>query len=243
MADLKISALTDGGAIQGDDLVAVARAGASYKAKPVGADGWVSDTAETWAYVSATSFKVTGTDVTAKYTTGTRLRCKQGAGYKYFVVVSSAFSTDTTVTVTGGSDYSLANSAITDNYHSYAANPQGYPGWFNFNPSLSGWSGSPTLTARFAVIGTICYVAINISAGTSNATTATAVAPIASNANANAIVAPFVVVDNGAVTNTPGRAVISGGSSTITFQKDYSGNTWTASGTKRVIDLLLLYEI
>jgi hypothetical protein len=119
--------------------------------------GWQKDNA-VWVYVSTTSFKVVGVDVTLRFPVGSKLRCKQGAGYLYFYVVSAAFSSDTTVTVTGGSDYSLANATITDNYYSYVANPQGFPQWFNWTPSLntgscvlSGFSG-----ARFSVNGRTC---------------------------------------------------------------------------------------
>lgn len=51
------------------------------------------------AYVSATSFKVTGVDVTSVYTVGRIVRSVNTGGTIYSQVKSSAFSTDTTVTV------------------------------------------------------------------------------------------------------------------------------------------------
>src|SRR5574337_227963 len=91
---------------------------------PIVGEGWWS-AAQTWTYASATTFTVSG-DVTAKYTIGTKLRLKQGGAYKYFYVIGATYSApNTTVTVTGGSDYSLANAAITDGYLSYAETPQG----------------------------------------------------------------------------------------------------------------------
>ncbi len=91
-----------------------------------GLDGWIYDT-DTWTYVSATSFKITGKDVRYKFPKGTKIKLVQSGITKYFYVVATAFSTDTTVTITGGSDYTLAEAAISGQAYSYAAAPQGYP--------------------------------------------------------------------------------------------------------------------
>jgi len=92
-------------------------------------DGWLSDTA-TWTYVSASSFKISGTNVTTKFTKGTKIKLTDST-VKYFYVLSSAFSTDTTVTISGGSDYTLSDGALSLTYFSYADNPQGFPQVFN----------------------------------------------------------------------------------------------------------------
>lgn len=122
---------------------------------PVSTSGWMRS-GSVWVYVSATSFKVVGVDVTAQFPVGTKLRCKQGAGYLYFYVVSAAFGSDTTVTITGGSDYSLANATITDNYYSYQDTPQGFPGSFAWSPTFSSSGASFTYSiqyGRFSVQG------------------------------------------------------------------------------------------
>jgi hypothetical protein len=119
----------------------------------VSSDGWIAST-DTFVYVSASTFKITGADRTAIYTPGTRLKLTQTT-VKYAVVVSSSFSTDTTVTIAVNTDYTLASAAITLPYYSYQANPQGYPGWFTFTPSET-WSNPPssrTTYARYSVIG------------------------------------------------------------------------------------------
>jgi len=247
MADSKISALTDGGPIQADDELAINRANTSYKARAAGSDGWINDSNETWTYVSGSgggtaSFKISGVDVTAKYPVGTRIKLTQTT-VKYFVVTAVAFSTDTTVTITAGSDYTLANAAISANYHSFAASPAGYPGWFNFAPSLAGWSSTSGVTARFSVTGRVCIVCLNMSAGTSNATTATAVLPISSGASANASLQAFVGVDNGVTVTAPCRAIIGTSTTTWTFNSTWAGAGWTNSGTKRILDLVQIYEI
>ncbi len=195
MADTKISALTDGGNLQLGDELAIARASTSYRAVLL-MDGWVDDTAETWTYASGSgggtaTFTVTG-DQTAKYTTGTRIKLTQTT-VKYFVVASSSVAAGTTtVTITGGSDYTLANAAISANYHSYMSNPQGYPGWFNFAAAVTGYASTTDVITKFAVVGKEVSLWLYIR-GTSNATTLTLTLPIAaasgtSNTNWSAIV-------------------------------------------------------
>lgn len=93
-------------------------------------DGWVEPN-ETWTYASADSptftFTISG-DKTLKYTPGTRIRLKQSGAYKYFIITVVAYSApNTTVTVYGGTDYTLANAAITDNWFSQMKSPVGFP--------------------------------------------------------------------------------------------------------------------
>ena len=88
-------------------------------------DGWCYDT-DTWNYNDATSFKITGKDVRYKFPKGTKIKLVQTTT-KYFYVVATAYSTDTTITITGGSDYTLASATISGQAYSYADTPQGYP--------------------------------------------------------------------------------------------------------------------
>lgn len=208
----------------------------------VGADGWIDDTAETWTYVSASSFKITGTNVTAKYTPGTRVKLTQTT-VKYFVVTSSSFSTDTTVNITAGSDYTLSNAAVSANFHSYELNPQGYPGWFNWTPTYTGFSADPTPSlAHFAVNGRICFVEYAESAlGTSNVATFTITLPIACAQN-NALIM-CRVSDNGAAVAQPGRGVTLAASTTLTMGKTLTANGgFTTSGGKGAL-ITGFYEI
>lgn len=91
-----------------------------------GLDGWIYDT-DTWSYVSTTSFKVSGKDVRYKFPRGTKIKLVQSGSTKYFYVVATNYSADTTITITGGSDYALANENISGQAYSYAENPQNYP--------------------------------------------------------------------------------------------------------------------
>lgn len=117
--------------------------------------GW-TPAPETWTYASATTFTVSG-DYTAYYVTGTRIRMTNST-VKYFVVVSSAHSAGTTtVTITGGSDYSLVDLAITLPYYSYSPSPPNYPPMFNYTPTGVSAAGV-TLSGRFSVLGRRCLV-------------------------------------------------------------------------------------
>lgn len=217
-------------------------ASSAFKLPPAAADGWLDDTNETWTYASGSgggtaTFTVPG-DQTAKYTTGTRIKLTQST-VKYFVVVTSSVSSGTTtVTITAGADYTLTNATITANYHSYQANPQGYPGWFTFTPTIVGWASTTENTGRFAVDGRVCHIYVAID-GTSNATNATFTVPLPSQNSDGATVGTgaFQVMDNGATKVTPGMfALPAAGSSTITMVFDWqNSNTFTASGRKRCI--------
>lgn len=95
--------------------------------------GWISDS-DTWVYVSATQLKIVGKDVRSRFPVGTKLRLTQGT-VKYFYAIAAAMSgSDTLITLTGGSDYALANAAITSPAYSYAARPQGFPNIFSYAP-------------------------------------------------------------------------------------------------------------
>jgi len=122
-------------------------------------DGWISAN-ETWTYASATTITVPS-GAAAKYAKGDKIRLKQGAGYKYFYVIGIA---DTVLTVTGGSDYTVATpTAITDNYYSHQTSPIGFPQWFSYTPTLTAeitnpTIGSSTISGKFTINGrTVIY--------------------------------------------------------------------------------------
>lgn len=123
-------------------------------------DGWTSAN-ESWAYASASTITVPS-GAAAKYAKGDKIRLKQGAGYKYYSIIGVA---DTVLTVTGGSDFTVANDTITDNYYSHQENPLGFPTYFNFTSTISAATGSfttETHTFRFKVIGTMVTAIITV---------------------------------------------------------------------------------
>jgi len=122
-------------------------------------DGWQLAN-ETWTYASATTITVPA-GATSKYVKGDKIKLTQTT-VKYFSVVGVA---STVLTVTGGTDYTVANAAITSNYYSHAESPIGFPTWFNFSPTIT-WtagtdpSGTPTLHQKFMIKGSSCTVNI-----------------------------------------------------------------------------------
>lgn len=120
---------------------------------PTGWDGWQIAN-ETWTYASATTITVPS-DATTKYSVGDKVRIKQGGGYKYFYIVTVA---STLLTVTGGSNYTVANASITDNYYSKGSTPFGHPIYFDYTPTITAGSGSFTTVTpngKFAMNGKV----------------------------------------------------------------------------------------
>ncbi len=92
--------------------------------------GWI-DAGETWTYASADAPTFTFTvsaDVTTKYSIGMKIKLTQTT-VKYFIItgVSAYTGGNTTITVYGGTDYTLANAAITSPYFSFVRAPYGFP--------------------------------------------------------------------------------------------------------------------
>lgn len=190
------------------------------------ADGWLAIT-DTLTYASATTFTVSG-DQTVKYSKGTRIKLTQ-TSVKYFVVTNSSHSSGTTtVTITGGTDYTLANAAITAPFYSYQVNPQGYPGWFAYTTTYGGgWSADPaTTTARFGINGKTCTVVINSTGpgtGTGTPASKTWTLPIAPLNNT----AVMVTGDSGGTTLNVIHVLASGTTEVNVYKNPYSA--WSAT--------------
>jgi hypothetical protein len=115
------------------------------------AGGWIEVPDGSWTYASSTTITVPG-GAASIYAIGDQVRLKQGGAYKYFYVTAVA---DSTLTVTGGSDFSVANSAITDAAFSKGGGV-GHPGYFNYTPTVTydGGAIDPediTTNFRFAI--------------------------------------------------------------------------------------------
>lgn len=115
-------------------------------------NGWIYPTS-TWTYASSTTFTVPG-DVTSQFPVGTKIKLTQTTAKYFYVTGSSYGAPNTTVTVTAGSDYTIANAAITSPALSYDASPQGFPQWFNHVCAFSNLTeGNATDTSRFKMNG------------------------------------------------------------------------------------------
>ena len=134
----------------------------------------------------------------------------------------------------------LANAAITLPFFSYAETPQDFPDWFNWTPTLTGFSADPTNAVyRFRISGRMCFVKVRQgTAGTSNGVGFSVSAPIAALTLANAgwWGNPGFYVDNG-VTKTGGAVGIGTGATAVTCYTADLG-AWTASGSKRIAFLI-----
>lgn len=91
--------------------------------------GWIP-AEETWTYASdddpTFTFTISG-DKTSKYSAGMRIKLTQTTA-KYFIITVVAYSSpNTTVTIYGGTDYNLADAAITLPYYSTMKAPLGFP--------------------------------------------------------------------------------------------------------------------
>ena len=124
------------------------------------ANGWIP-VADTWTYASASTITIPS-DGTTKYQKGMPLRFKQGGGYKYYNIYSV---TSTLITVIVNTDFTVANTAITDIAVSFLANPFGFPQWFTRTATgiVSGSGGSAgtyaqsIATAEYYVNGQTMY--------------------------------------------------------------------------------------
>ena len=202
--------------------------------------GWNS-VPDTWTYASATTITVP-TDATTKYAVGDRLRLKQGGGYKYFYIVTVAA---TLLTVTGGSDYTVANSTITDVATSKFPNPLDFPGAFNWTPTLTGFSANPTNTVyRFSLVGRKCSIDVRQgTSGTSSTTAFTISLPITAVTLSNAAwTAAGQGVDNGGILPPAIMISFSSGATVANLYTNFAGAGWTAANGKSA-SFQMSYEI
>lgn len=215
-------------------------------------DGWIDvRDRETWTFIAANQFSVPG-DRRTTYRKGAKLRWKEGAGFEYGYVVSSSFGAGiTTVTLTGGTDYTLAGGAITDTYISYIQNPDGFPEWFNWLPTMVGYGVvPPNPSYRFCIHGRT--VTINMveggGDGTSNAVTLTYSLPVAANVPATSVFFEMSALarNNGAdVLLAANGRILTGTPTLLSCFTTVAGAAWAAANGKRlsVVGFQLTYEM
>jgi len=119
----------------------------------IGSGGWIEVPDGSWTYASANTITVPS-GAALIYEVSDQLRAKQGVGYKFWDVIGVA---DTVLTVTGGSDYTVANATITDAAFSKGGGV-GHPVWFDYTPTGIAAS-NVTLEGRFCILpNRLCYV-------------------------------------------------------------------------------------
>lgn len=109
--------------------------------------GWISysDVTPTTGTFDAPSYPIVfaGVDLTGTLQAGDKVKITQSTD-KFFIVTNVSFSTDTTVTLYGGTDYTLVASgttAITGFWYSRARSPRGFP------TSIAKWTETFTDTS------------------------------------------------------------------------------------------------
>lgn len=126
-------------------------------------DGWFPIPSVTPLYRTTGSFNVPG-NYTGSFAKGNYIKWEQTTT-KYGAVLSSTYTsgTVTTVNIIGNQDYQIANAAISGLSFSVAANPLGFPDWFNYIPNLSWTAGTPITgftisNSIYKTIGNLCSV-------------------------------------------------------------------------------------
>jgi hypothetical protein len=213
------------------------------EASPDVSDGWRSTTQE-WAYASATSFTISG-DWTTLYNKGDKIKLTQTTT-KYFYVTGVSFGGgNTTVTINGGSDYTLANAAIAAPLYSKELTPAGFPTWFNYVPTLVGWSATPSITAaRFMLLGSSCRFSITTGTGTANAGSKTVSLPVtAATVAGHTWSGSTGTVNTGNGGTTPGRIQISSAAVVANLYLNWDNVNLASSGSTYVYEMDVSYEI
>lgn len=115
-------------------------------------------------YVSATTMTVSA-GLAATLFVGDKLLLRQAGSDKYFYITGIS---GTTITIFGGTDYTLANAVIGKAQFSKAANPTGFPGYFNStNAGGGGGSLNVSLQGREMKMWGLTAQSGNITTGTS----------------------------------------------------------------------------
>lgn len=120
-------------------------------------DGWITAN-ETFTYASATTFTCSA-DLAANLSTGDKIKLTQTSA-KYFYVTGIS---GTTITVNGGTDYTLANAAITLPFYSKAASPTGFPQSFAYTPTFANFTkGSAAIVSKFSMTGKTVWGTLSV---------------------------------------------------------------------------------
>lgn len=201
--------------------------------------GWVAFN-ETLTYASGTSVTIVG-DRTDVLSVGDKVKFTQTTEKQFYVASVAAASGTTTLGLAAGTNYTVANAAITTPYYSKAASPQGFLHWFGWTPTWSGFSTDPTGgTHLFAIVGRTAHVTgSGVTAGTSNGAGLTINnLPVAAGQVQSAVAA---VVENGS--NQFGLITTTANSGTLTAFSNAADAAFTASGQKSIRKWAISYTI
>jgi len=199
----------------------------------------------TWTRTGNFTFTVSG-DVTATYEKGVRVRYKDGGSFEYGVVGSSSYSApNTTVTLITNSDYAMGATTITDKSISRISQPSGWPDYFNWAPTIVGFSAAPAggLYKWRAEGKTLSLTIRQPADGTSSQNNFTISLPFAAATITDmAWAGPSGAVDNSAILTSPSRMYIASTYTVVEIFSNYGAGTWTTSGGKRLLTGSISYQ-
>lgn len=209
-----------------------------------GADGWTPG--EAWTFVSTSTFSV-ASDVTLKYSKGNLIKLTQTTVKYFYVIGVGAFSAGTTIiTVTGGSDYALANAAITLPFFSNGVEANGFPQWFNWIPSYTGFSVNPTpVFNRFCIVGhQITCVIRQVGTGTGSGTTFFISLPVtAASVGVSYFWSGFgIAFENSSLVAGPAMASIPTAGTSMQIYSNPVQAGWTNNSNRCLTGLTIVYE-
>ena len=194
-------------------------------------DGWVQASVNPIMGAGQT-LVFRGVDLTSRIAVGDKLRVTDTT-VKYFYVISVGFATDTIVTLTGGSDYSLDGSPTNGTTcYSHAETPVGFPHWFNYAPTFVGFSNNPvTYLSRFCINGRQLTWTYHMAVvGTSNSGYFTMSMPVSSGATSGC--GPAMVYSDTRYLDSPGQIFFNAGTTEASLYANWSQAGWAASGSK-----------
>lgn len=112
--------------------------------------------------------------------------------------------------------------------------------WHPWVPGFTGFSADPTMTtARWTQIGRLIQIAIDMTTGTSNATSFTITGP----ADSRYVIGGLTYgVDNGASLSSAVLIQTAVGTDSLSLSSTPAGGAWTGSGSKGA-DINLIYEV
>jgi hypothetical protein len=231
------SALAASNSPAAGDLLTYGSAGQVTYAAPAN-DGWQLST-NTWTGLGPSSFTINA-DMTGKIGPGDKLKITQ-SGTKYFYATAAAYTAAvTTVTVAVNADYTMSAGAFTAGSYSHSVSPVGFPDWFNFTTTYTGFSADPTpSTVRYKIVGRQVLVRLYPTAlGTSNATGFTFTVPVtsANQTDGASGYSPWTgfgkCADNSAVKTAPCSWEVPPNGTTVELYDDAAQSAWTGSGSK-----------
>lgn len=193
-------------------------------------DGWIT-TPDTYVYASANSVTNTsGVDETGIYTKGTRVKFTNNSTTFYGAVLSCTYVGGVnTITFINNSDFSIANSVITNPFYSYDANPQGWPTFFAF--AVGAWTGfsvNPASVIKYTVTGNKMDFFVDTGVGTSNSSNFSFTIPVTAITDAFFMGTGF---DNGGYVAGASPGYLAGNVVNVYKQSSQTGG-WTTSGNK-----------